>query len=477
MRTALIAVASVWILGCVWSYQEQSAFAASKGFTFPHLLPLVIDGFAVSMAGVAWAASLDARPAIPARLATLVAVAASSASNGVWAYLRADHDMVTVVLGVTVPIAANLAFEVLLAELRRQVQRRRGLPPPVAVPYPRMIRIVLAPWQTFRSWRSLVLEITAMDLAVSRSTGVHAPELGIPAGATVRASASVSPAPAPDNHSAAPATSAVARQAATQLTGRAEAALPSAAARPEPTTEAQPWLRSAELAPSPAGLAPSTPPPPDPAAHPTPPTQPAPPARPAPAAQPGPVAQPAAAQPRPLAHQTHAAYPTGYSAQSGPAARPAPPAQTAPAAQSAPRDQSASRDQSGPAARGSRPDQGGPTHSAPVRVSAPSRPTLGPHTDDPSPRPASAHNGDGDNGRSPERRPLDPRVVQLARHLATTEDADELTGEMVGRLLNIDVAPRTGRRLLGQARELVNRRARAEASGLDDPELSVIGGR
>jgi hypothetical protein len=67
--------------------------------------------------------------------------------------------------------------------------------------------------------------------------------------------------------------------------------------------------------------------------------------------------------------------------------------------------------------------------------------------------------------------------VQLARHLATTEDADELTGEMVGPLLNIDVAPRTGRRLLGQARELVNRRAEAEASGLDDPELSVIGGR
>src|SRR4051794_504429 len=92
MRTALLAVASVWAMGCVWSYHEQSAFAASKGFGFPPLLPLVIDGFAVSMAGVAWAASLDARPAVPARLATLVAVAASSASNGVWAYLRANHD-------------------------------------------------------------------------------------------------------------------------------------------------------------------------------------------------------------------------------------------------------------------------------------------------------------------------------------------------------------------------------------------------
>ena len=163
MRTALVAVAVVWILGCVWSFQEQSAFATSKGFAFPHLLPLVIDGFAVSMAGVSWAASLDARPALPARLATLVAVGASSASNGAWAYLRADHDLVAVALGMAVPIAANLAFEVLLAELRRQVQRRRGLPAPIAVPYPRLIRLVLAPWQTFQAWRTVVLTITAPD--------------------------------------------------------------------------------------------------------------------------------------------------------------------------------------------------------------------------------------------------------------------------------------------------------------------------
>jgi Protein of unknown function (DUF2637) len=126
MRIALVAVGVVWLLGCVWSFQEQSAFAASRGFTFPHLLPLVIDGFAASMAGVSWAASLDARPAIPARLATVIAVGASSASNGVWAWLRARHDPVTVVLGVAVPVAAAMAFEVLLAEMRRQVQRGRG---------------------------------------------------------------------------------------------------------------------------------------------------------------------------------------------------------------------------------------------------------------------------------------------------------------------------------------------------------------
>jgi hypothetical protein len=175
--TALLGVAVVWLFGCIWSYQEQSAFAASNGFTFPHLLPLVIDGLAVSMAGVSWAASLDARPAIPARLATLIAVGASSGSNGTWAYLRAHHDLTTVGLGIAVPIAANLAFEVLLAELRRQVQRSRGLPAPVAVPYPRLIRLVLAPWQTLRAWRTLVLRITEIEHVVSISQEVQSPPL------------------------------------------------------------------------------------------------------------------------------------------------------------------------------------------------------------------------------------------------------------------------------------------------------------
>jgi hypothetical protein len=117
------------------------------------------------MAGVSWAASLDARSAIPARLATLIAVGASSASNGTWAYLRAHHDHVTVALGVAVPIAANLAFEVLLAELRRQVQRKRGLPAPVAIPYPRLIRLILAPWGTFSAWRTVVLDVTEIEYA------------------------------------------------------------------------------------------------------------------------------------------------------------------------------------------------------------------------------------------------------------------------------------------------------------------------
>ena len=173
MRVALLAVAAVWLLGCVWSFEEQTAFAAAKGFGYPHLLPLVIDGLAVSMAAVAWAASLDARPAIPARLATLIAVAASASSNGIWAYQRTARDMVTVAIAVAVPIAANLAFEVLLAELRRQVQRGRGLPPPVAVPHVRLIRLALSPWQTFRAWRALVLELTALEPARHTDTRHH----------------------------------------------------------------------------------------------------------------------------------------------------------------------------------------------------------------------------------------------------------------------------------------------------------------
>jgi hypothetical protein len=186
MRLALAAVAVVWVLGCVWSFQEQTEFAAAKGFALPRLLPLVIDGFAVAMAGVSWAASLDARPAVSARTATLIAVAASSASNGTWAWLRTDHDPVAVALGTAVPLAANLAFEVLLAELRRQVQRSRGLPAPVAVPYPRLIRLVLAPGRTFTEWRVHVLELTELAAATQPAMPVAAPSTETAAAAPVR---------------------------------------------------------------------------------------------------------------------------------------------------------------------------------------------------------------------------------------------------------------------------------------------------
>ena len=423
MRTALLAVASVWAMGCVWSYHEQSAFAASKGFGFPHLLPLVIDGFAVSMAGVAWAASLDARPAVPARLATLVAVAASSASNGVWAYLRANHDMVTVLLGVAVPIAANLAFEVLLAELRRQVQRRRGLPPPVAVPYPRLIRLALAPWQTFRAWRKMVLEITAMEHQLARPPGTAADQAP-----TVTATASVSPATDP--------------AAATRGAERSEAAI--AAPKRALSTPAQPALATAA---TPTRRSPATSVAagrPDRAVS----------ALDTAATQAMPTV-PAAApvQPRGVvsatAHANGAAVRNAAVATNGSQLDAGPSAANGPAA-------------NGPAAtNGPAAAQGTPT-----RVSSAGAVPTRPHTVE------AAGNGNGSE------RPIDPRVEQLAQHLANSDEPDDLTGEMVGPLLNIDVAPRTGRRLLGQARELLNRRAQAEAEAQGrDPRLSVIGGR
>jgi len=162
LRTALAATAAVWTLGCVWSFREQALFAQAKGFHIPWLLPAVIDGLAIALACVAYAASLDGRPGVVARLGTAVAVAASAASNATFAEQRTGGDTAAVVIAAGVPVAANLAFEVLLHELRRQVMRRRGLPAPAAVPYPRLIRVMLAPWSTLAEWRRLVLDLTAL---------------------------------------------------------------------------------------------------------------------------------------------------------------------------------------------------------------------------------------------------------------------------------------------------------------------------
>ncbi len=161
LRFALLTTAAVWAMGCVWSFREQTLFAQTQGFGLPWLLPAVIDGLAIALACVAYAASLDGRPGAIARLGTALAVAASATSNATFAWQRSGNPT-TVVIAAGVPVAANLAFEVLLHELRRQTLRRRGLPAPVAVPYPRLIRIVLAPVSTLRQWRRLVLDLTAL---------------------------------------------------------------------------------------------------------------------------------------------------------------------------------------------------------------------------------------------------------------------------------------------------------------------------
>ncbi|MFI6228858.1 DUF2637 domain-containing protein [Micromonospora echinospora] len=160
ITAALVLIAAVWAAGAVWSFEEQTAFAKDAGFHVPELLPLVLDGMAVAMAAVAYAASLDARPAVIARLGTALAVACSAASNVAWAWERSAGDEQTIALAGGVPVVANLAFEVLLSEIRRQVLRRRGQPGPAAITYPRLIRLALAPWPTFVTWRQLVLAAT-----------------------------------------------------------------------------------------------------------------------------------------------------------------------------------------------------------------------------------------------------------------------------------------------------------------------------
>lgn len=157
---ALLLIAAVWVCGAVWSFEEQTHLARALGFQTPELLPLTLDGMAVAMAAVAWAASLDARPAVYARLITAVAIGASAASNASAAWRRANGDAQTVIIAAGVAVAAMFAFEVLLGEMRRQVLRRRGQPGPVAITYPRLVRLFLAPWPTFTTWRRLVLKAT-----------------------------------------------------------------------------------------------------------------------------------------------------------------------------------------------------------------------------------------------------------------------------------------------------------------------------
>lgn len=161
MRVALCAVAMVWLLGCLWSLREQAALAAHSGFLIPWVLGLVLDGLAIACAVVSYAASLDGRAAVKARLVLAAAVIASAGSNGVWAWERSGGQVITIALAVGVPVAANVAFEVLLGERRLQVKRRRGLPAPIPVEPPRLIRLVLSPIAEPRAWRARVLATTS----------------------------------------------------------------------------------------------------------------------------------------------------------------------------------------------------------------------------------------------------------------------------------------------------------------------------
>jgi hypothetical protein len=59
------AVAGLWLPGRAWSFQDPSVFATASGSAFSHLLVLELDGQAVSMAAVSWAAPHFAGAATP----------------------------------------------------------------------------------------------------------------------------------------------------------------------------------------------------------------------------------------------------------------------------------------------------------------------------------------------------------------------------------------------------------------------------
>jgi hypothetical protein len=200
---ALVLITGVWAGGAVWSFAEQTAYARFTHFEIPELLPLVIDGLAVAMAAVAWAASLDGRAAIGARIGAALAVAGSAASNAAWAAVRSDFDAGTIALAIAVPVAANIAFEVLLAEIRKQVQRYRGLPAPPQLPSPHWKRMCLSPFRTFFQWRREVLKATelaplfaAAKAAAEAQLRGFAARSGTPAGTPVKGSVDT-PAPHP----------------------------------------------------------------------------------------------------------------------------------------------------------------------------------------------------------------------------------------------------------------------------------------
>jgi len=212
---ALIGVFVVWASGAVWNWNEQTELADYLGFGMPWLLPFLLDGLALSLAAVATSASLDGRAGVVPRIGTLVAISASAAVSGYAAYVRSIEpdiftgaalpldDPVVVLIGAGAPIVALIAFEVLLTEVRRMVQKARGRQSPAPIPYPRLIRWILAPWKTFFAWRTIVLDLTDRELEVVRVQVASMPVVtsveveSLPAPAPVRSTSLAPRAPRP----------------------------------------------------------------------------------------------------------------------------------------------------------------------------------------------------------------------------------------------------------------------------------------
>ncbi len=186
MIVALGAVFIVWCGGAIFNFSEQSRYAEVSGFELPFLLPLLLDGLAIALASVAMTASMDGRAAIVPRLGTIIAVGASSWVSGQAAasraHLRVDSMSLAtrfepnrVIIGVAVPLLSLLAFEVLLVEIRRIVQRIRGRKSPVPIPMPRLVMwMIQPPWRTFATWRTSALEQCTRELEITQGRAVEA---------------------------------------------------------------------------------------------------------------------------------------------------------------------------------------------------------------------------------------------------------------------------------------------------------------
>jgi Protein of unknown function (DUF2637) len=205
---ALLGVAAVWGLSAWWSFAEQTAAADHLHFRHPAVLPWTLDGLACALALTAFAAALDSRPAVAARLGVFAALSGSVWSNGLGVHIRAaglDDEKAALLVAVIVPLSAFIAFEVLLGQVRRLVFRWRGLPAPAPLPTLRVTRLLLAPRKAFGEWRRAVLDVTdplivvgPADVAVaSLPSGSATPDAGVAVPPVGGASPTTAPAAPP----------------------------------------------------------------------------------------------------------------------------------------------------------------------------------------------------------------------------------------------------------------------------------------
>lgn len=188
---ALSLTTAVFLTGAWFNFAEQRAWAEGRGYGMPVLLPIFLDGLALALAVVSMSASLDGRTAIPQRIGSFVAILSSSAVSGTAAYHRMSDvaslthsralDWSVVALGGAIPLLCFMAYENVLAELRRLIMKLRGQVSPQPIPKPRAVMwIVQPPWRTFAEWRTGALEQCRAELVVVQARVTEDPQVPPP---------------------------------------------------------------------------------------------------------------------------------------------------------------------------------------------------------------------------------------------------------------------------------------------------------